>query len=72
MVVGPKNMRPEHIAYWDDVFGRVVATKEWREMLDKFYLTEAYLNSTKTRQFVNQQYEELRSVLADLGLSKLQ
>lgn len=72
MVVGAKGMRPEHAAYWDSVLGRVVATTEWKEMLAKFYLTEAYMDSAETRKFMSDQYEELRSLLTDLGLSKVQ
>jgi putative tricarboxylic transport membrane protein len=72
MVVGGKDMRPEQVAYWDRVLGGVVATREWKEMLEKFYLTDAYMDSAKTRQFMTEQYEELRSLLTELGLSKAQ
>ena len=70
-VVGAKGMRPEHISYWDNALGRAVATTEWKQMLEKFYLTDAYMRSTQTRQYMEAQYAELRSILSDLGLTKL-
>lgn len=69
-VVGAKGMRPEQVAYWDNVLARAVSAAEWKQMLDKFYLTDAYMNSARTQQFMKEEYEELRSVLTDLGLSK--
>lgn len=69
-VVGAKGMRPEQVAYWDNVLARAVATPEWKQMLGKFYLTDAYMNSARTQQFMKEEYEELRSILTDLGLVK--
>lgn len=69
-VVGGKGMTSEQVSYWDGVLGRAVATTEWKQMLEKFYLTDAYMTSAQTRKFMDAQYVELRSILSDLGLAK--
>lgn len=69
-VVGAQGMKPEQVAYWEGVLGRVVATDEWKRMLEKYYLTEGYMRSAETRKFLDAQYVELHSILNNLGLVK--
>lgn len=69
-VVGAKGMKPEHVAYWDGVLGRIVDTDEWKRMLEKYHLTGSYMGSAETRKYLDAQYGELRSALSDLGLVK--
>jgi len=67
-VMGPKGMTPAQITYWDDVLARLAETPEWRAELARALQDPAYLNSRDTRRFLDAQHQELRAVLADLGL----
>lgn len=69
-VVGAKGMKPEQVAYWEGVLGRIVATEDWKRMLEKYYLTDSYMRSAETKKYLDTQYGELRTALTDLGLVK--
>jgi putative tricarboxylic transport membrane protein len=67
--VGPKGMTAAQIAYWDGIFAKVVASKEWKEEVEKSQLTPVYLDSTKTKAFLDTENAKLVAVLKDLGLT---
>ena len=63
-------MPAAQIQYWDDVFGKLVQTEEWKRDLESNLLENTYLNSRDSRKYMDAQYVELRAVLTDLGLVK--
>ena len=69
-VVGPKNIRPEQIAYWSDVLGQTVRTEEWTKAVEKESLMNHYLDSAAMGQFLDQQNDSLRAVMSKLGPMK--
>jgi putative tricarboxylic transport membrane protein len=69
-VVGPPGMPAAQIAFWDDVFARLVKTEEWKKELDRSAAENEYINSRESKQFLDTQYEELKRILTDLGLAK--
>jgi putative tricarboxylic transport membrane protein len=69
-IVGPKNLTPAQIAFWDDLLGKAVRTEEWIKEVEKFGWEPDYKNSTESRKFLERQNEELKALLAELGLSK--
>jgi len=69
-VVGPRGMTPAQIAFWDDVLGRLAQSEEWKADLAKRQQDPAYMASRDTKRFLDEQYEELRAVLVQLGLAK--
>ena len=44
-VVGPAAMPAPQVAYWDDVFARLVKTDEWKKELDRTATENEYINS---------------------------
>ena len=70
MLIGPRGMSPEQIAYWEDVASKVSTDKEWVSDLERNSLVPGYLNSSATRKLLAQQAEQLRSILTELGLAK--
>ena len=70
VMLGPKGMTPPQVAYWENVFGRVVQSEEWRSMLERDVVTGEFRRSAETRDFIKAQYEELKGVLGELGLVK--
>ena len=69
-LIGPRNMTPEQVAYWDGLMAKVSREDEWLKELDQNALTPAYMNSEATRKLFAQQADTLRGILADLGLAK--
>ena len=69
-VVGTKGMSDAQIAYWDNVFSRLVQQPEWKKAADRTLTANIYLNSAETRKQLDQLYEQLSVTLRALGLAK--
>ena len=69
-LIGPRGMTPQQVRYWEALIAKVVAQEEWTRELDKNGLNAAYLGSEATRQLFVKQAEQLRAILAELGLAK--
>ncbi len=70
IVVGPRALAHEQVQYWDQVFGRLVKLDEWKRYLAARLVEDAYADSKQTKDFIERQYAELRTVLSELGLVK--
>ncbi len=69
-VMAPKNLTPQQVAYWDHVFGTIVASDPFRKLIVQNQWDPNYLNAADTRRFMEAQYAELKDVMAFLGLAK--
>jgi putative tricarboxylic transport membrane protein len=69
-LIGPRGMTPEQVAYWDGLMAKLSTQDEWLHDLDQNALTPAYMNAEATRKLLAQQTEQLRAILADLGLAR--
>ena len=69
-VLGPRGMTPAQIALWDDVFGKLTKTDEWKTGLERNFQEAGYLNSRETTDYLRTQYAQLRGSLGALGLAK--
>ena len=70
MVVGPKGMKPEQVAYWDRVLAKLVQTPEWKKDLATNLFEDTYRNAAATDKYMQAEYEQFRAALADLGMAK--
>ena len=68
-IVGPKGMTADQIAYWDGIFAKTVATKDWQQEVERQHLTTHYLDGKATGAFLAQENDKLAQVLKQLGLS---
>jgi len=69
-MVGPKGMTEGQIAYWDEVFSKLVQTPEWKQDFEKKAIENTYLNARETKKLMDAQYAELSKLLGELGLAK--
>jgi putative tricarboxylic transport membrane protein len=69
-VIGPRGMTREQIAFWDDVFAKVVASETWKKALRDNSWEANYLDSDGTKKLFEADYAQYRSILADLGMLK--
>jgi putative tricarboxylic transport membrane protein len=68
--MGPKGLKAPEIAYWDQVFTKVAQSEEWRKDAEQQMWVADYTLSAETRKHLDREYEVLKAVLTDLGLTK--
>ena len=69
-IMGPRDLTPAHIAYWERVLRKVTETKEWKEDLEKNYWSDDFVGSAQFRKDLAKDYADMKSVLVDIGLAK--
>jgi putative tricarboxylic transport membrane protein len=69
-IIATRGTGPQQVAYWENVIARVVETEDWKKMLEDDALTNQFMGSADTRNYLNAQFEELRALLVALGLAK--
>ena len=69
-IVGPKNMTPEQVAYWERILSKATQVPEWKEGITKNYWFDDFVTSAKFKQDIEKDYNDMKSVLVDLGLAK--
>jgi putative tricarboxylic transport membrane protein len=68
--MGPKGLKASEIAYWDQVFAKLAQSEEWRKEADQQMWVADYTLSAETKKHLDRESEILKSILADLGLTK--
>ena len=66
--MGPKDLKPAEVAYWDATFAKLGQSDEWRRDADAQFWAAEYLLSADTRRHMDTENEQTRGILADLGL----
>ena len=69
-VLGARRLGAAEIAYWEDVFARMVKTQAWRDSLEKNLWVDAYANSATTVAQHKKEFELMRGVLAEIDIAK--
>jgi putative tricarboxylic transport membrane protein len=69
-LVGPRGMTEAQIAYWDGILAKLVATPEWAQVLETNMWEPTFLRSRDSRKFLESEFQELKSILASLGLAR--
>lgn len=69
-IFGPKGITSEQIAYWEGVLRRVVESEEFRRSAEKNQWDATFRGSAETREFMEAEYAQLKSVMTYLGLTK--
>ena len=69
-VVGPKGLTKLQITYWDRLFAKLTSLDDWKKEMEVNLWVASYLDSEKSRAFLEQQHKEHYSILNDLGMAK--
>lgn len=69
-VVGPQGMTQEQLAYWEDVFAKLVATPAWKTELNDELAQNDYRNGAQSKAFLDAENARLGAILRQLGLEK--
>jgi putative tricarboxylic transport membrane protein len=70
VMVAPRAIGPQQVEYWENVLARVVASSDWKKMLEDDVLTSHFMKSAETRSYLDAQYEELKALLTAFGMAK--
>ena len=69
-VMGPKDLTPAQVAYWEDVFRRVVRPKSGSRISGKLS-GSATISAAETRRRLDAEYAEIKQIMSDLGMAKV-
>lgn len=69
-IIGPRGMTAAQIAYWEEVLSKVVATDEWKSVLDKQFWDGNFLRSREFARYMDHEYAQTRTIMTELGLAK--
>ncbi len=67
-IMGPKDMTPEAVAYYQELYRRMQATEAWQQARKQLSWNDAYQDSEQFGAFLNQQQTQFSQVLGELGL----
>jgi putative tricarboxylic transport membrane protein len=70
VLVGPKDMTADEIAWWDDVLGKAISSPEWAAAAERNLWTIDYKNSADLKGFLTSEQTRLADLLKELGLAK--
>jgi putative tricarboxylic transport membrane protein len=70
MLIGPKGMTGEQIAYWEGVFRRVMDDDAWKAELETNFWKSNFQGSAESRRFLARDNEDAKAFLTDLGLAR--
>ncbi len=69
-LVGPKDLKPEQIAFWENAIAQATRTPEWQKALEKNGWGDRYLNNADSRKFLDEQFGRYKSTYTELGVTK--
>ena len=70
--MGPKNMPPAQVAYWEQAFAKAVNNPLWKQYLEQNAWDWGYRNSRDTAAYLKQDYDLSKRLLTELGMAKAQ
>ena len=69
-VMGPRGLSAVQTAYWEDVFGKLTRTDEWRQDVEKNLWEVTYKNTRDTVREMADNNEQLKRILVELEMVK--
>jgi putative tricarboxylic transport membrane protein len=69
-LVGPRGLAPAQVAFWDEALARAVKSEDWRREMARNGVENVHRNSTETAKFLREEYEQMRAILAEIGMAR--
>jgi putative tricarboxylic transport membrane protein len=69
-IIGPRDLAPAQVAYWESLLERTVNHATWKRSLEQDYAEWVFMKSQPTRDFLKKDYETARALLTELGMAK--
>ena len=67
---GPKGMGAPQVRFWETTLSTAVKTPDWKSYLTSKHMSDEYLNTERTRAFLEEENAKLKRVLTELMLIK--
>lgn len=67
-IVAPPGVRRDVVAFWEDFFARLAATRSWKEYLEENQVEDVFLKGAALGPFFDEQIALMRSVLQQAGV----
>jgi putative tricarboxylic transport membrane protein len=65
-IVGPKDLSPAALAYWDSRVAQLIKSPEWADVLKRYQWDADYANSGDSKRFLDRQFDELKPTFGRL------
>ena len=69
-IIGAPGLAADQIAYWDDVFSKMVQTKTWKDQVKNLNWTTTYQNAAAHTKYLSEQTVIFDELLTTVGLKK--
>lgn len=69
-IVASRNLKPDMLAYWDEIFRKLSESEEWKADVEKNLGELEYKGSAASKRFLEHEFDVLQKVLSELGLGK--
>ena len=69
-IMGPKNITPQQVAFWEGVLRKAAQSAEWKTELERNYWSDDFVTSAQFRKDLDKDYADMKAVLVELGLAK--
>jgi putative tricarboxylic transport membrane protein len=69
-IIGPRGLSAAQVAYWEQVLEKVVATDEWKAVLEKQFWNGNFLRSREFGKYMEHEYAQTKAIMTELGLAK--
>lgn len=66
--IGPKDLTPAQVAFWDQAFAKAIQAEEWKQDLEKNAWAEDFMGSAETRKHLDREHEVMTRMLTELGV----
>jgi putative tricarboxylic transport membrane protein len=67
-VVGPPDMPPDALKFWEGFFSRLVKTEGWKKYLKDNLFEDGFMNTAEVQKFSKQHPAEIRELLTSAGI----
>jgi putative tricarboxylic transport membrane protein len=64
----PPEVKAEVVKYWEEALGKMVQTKEWKEVLEKQAWVDLFLTGEKLQKFLDDELAMYEALAKELGL----
>ncbi len=67
---GPKDMPAAQVKAWEDMLGRMVKTKTWKELLARYDWADAYLPGERYKAYLEAEHKQFAATFREMNIAK--
>jgi putative tricarboxylic transport membrane protein len=69
-MIGPRDLKPEQIAFWENALLQATKSPQWQSALEKNGWGDRYLDNAGSKRFFEEQFAKYKAIYTDLGKAK--